>query len=87
MIVLPLGNVEGKSRVGGSFQLAAQGSFLVGGDGASPARWLAWGQISTGTLLAQPAGDAALTDLKHLDKLATRHATRVGSEYAFAQIG
>jgi len=67
--------------------LAAQGGFLVGGDGASPARWLAWGQIAGGTLLLQPAGDAALRDLKHLDKLATGAATRVAGQYALAQIG
>lgn len=78
--------MSGKCRVGGGLQLAAQGGFLVGGDAACPTGWQAWGQVAGGALLPQPAGDAALADLKHLDKLTTRHATCVGGEYALAQI-
>ncbi|KPV48701.1 hypothetical protein SE17_36650 [Kouleothrix aurantiaca] len=80
-------DVGGKRRVGSSLQLTAQGSLLFGGDGAGATRWRAWGQIARHTLLAQPAGDTALRDLKQLDQFATRQATRVGGQDALAQIG
>lgn len=87
MVGDPLRDLGRKRRVGGGLQVAAQRGLQVGGDGACATGWRPWGQIAGQALLSEPAGDAALRDLKHLDQLATGQTTRVGSEDALAQIG
>ena len=67
--------------------MAAQRGFLVGGDRAGTARWHARGQIASCPLLPEPAGDAALADLKQVDKLATGQPSCMSGEDAFAEIG
>ena len=77
----------GKRGVGGELQLIAQGGFLLGRDSASATRWRTWGHRTGQALLAKPAGNAALADLKGRDQLLTGEATRVGVQDALAQIG
>jgi len=82
-----LRDVFGKRCVGSNLQLAAQGGLVVGGDGERTTGRRPWGQIASQALLAKPAGNTALRDLKRLDQLATRQTASVGSQDAFAQIG
>jgi hypothetical protein len=67
--------------------LARQPGFLVAGDGAGATGWKAWRQIAGQALPSEPAGEAALRDLKQVDKLATGQTTCMGCENTLAQIG
>lgn len=77
----------GQRRIGGGLHLAAQRRFLVEPDAARAAGRHPWGQIAGAVLLAEPAGDAALTDLKEIDELAPGQTLGMSGEDALAQIG
>ena len=86
MVGIPAPSMLGQADIGELFELEVQRGELRDGDAGGLARAWLGGKRAASLAQAQPALDAAETDLKGAHRVGTRHPAIDGSQHACAQI-